>query len=302
VILLFWQKALSLMMGLALAGSAPSPNHGVEPPKDPPKVNKLLYMYDLYYLPFSLFFREGKTINDIIPYIKSGDDLRVVKAAELQSLDSEWNTLRISMKNKSLLQNTPVPVNQSVWLTPHLASHHISFDRTAFDSLPLPERIRLAATLKNKSPEVQASYRQLRFLRSFLGANGESQFNFFIISASWCESCREYRILLESYLKEFPKSGTTLHSVVIEDEKENIFDSLILKELFPHPKKYSHDSIPRFLALEFVAGQPKLLEEGEALKALYERVLREHQGYYDSQTTLFHRPAPAGRSLSSVQK
>ena len=122
------------------------------------------------------------------------------------------------------------------------------------------------------------------------------------MSASWCESCREYRILLESYLKEFPQSNVTLHSVVIEDEKENIFDSLLLKELFPHPKKYSHDSIPRFLALEFVNGEPRLLEEGDALQAFYERFFKSHQGFLDSQTTLFHRPAPVGRTLSTTQK
>ena len=163
----FKQNMLTLAMGLALVGPLPRPTHA-DTVKEPPKTNKLLYMYDFYYLPFSVFFREGKTINDVLPYIRSGDDLRLIKAAELQSLDSEWNTMKISMKNKSLLQNTPVPINQTVWLTPHMASHHIAIDRTAFDRLPLPERIRLASTLKNKSPEVQASYRQLRFLLIFL--------------------------------------------------------------------------------------------------------------------------------------
>jgi hypothetical protein len=124
-------------------------------------------------------------------------------------------------------------------------------------------------------------------LKSFLQPLEEEKFNLFIVSASWCESCREYRVLLESYLKAFPHPDLNLHSLVIDDPKEEIFDSRLLKELFPNPAKYSHDSIPRFLSIETVAGKTTVLEEGEALAEFYARYLKPHRGYLDGQSTLF---------------
>jgi len=34
-----------------------------------PKPNKLLHMYEIFYLPFSIEFREGRTPNDIFPFL-----------------------------------------------------------------------------------------------------------------------------------------------------------------------------------------------------------------------------------------
>jgi len=263
-------------------------------------VNKLLYMYDLYYLPFSVEFREGRTVNDILPYIKDGNgDMRLIKADELQKLDGDWNALKDPWKGKSLLITTPVAMNQTIRISSHLVSHHIGMTRSAFDNLSISERIQLAELLKDKPPEVQSAFKQLTFLKSLLGPSDNGRFNVFIFSASWCDSCKEYRVLLESYLKNYPQSDVVLHSVLIEDPKEEIFEKPLLKELFPNPKKYSHESIPRFAVLEFVQGKPHVLEDGEAIQALYERYLKPHRGYLDSKSALFKSNGAVTRGLSS---
>jgi hypothetical protein len=130
----------------------------------------------------------------------------------------------------------------------------------------------------------------------------EERFNFFIISASWCDSCRQYRVLLETYAKTFPDMGLNLHSVVVEDPKEEIFESTLLKQLFPNAKKYSHNSIPRFLALQTSHGKTQIWEEGEALQELYRRFYKDQRGYLDSRSTLFKnvpKPARLGASPAS---
>jgi hypothetical protein len=202
-------------------------------------------------------------------------------------LDLEWNKIKEAWKKKSLLLLTPVATGESVRISQRLISHHIPLTRTAFDTLSINDRIQLGQALQTKAPEVQAAFKQLRFLKSFLRPGDEEKFNFFIISASWCDSCREYRNLFESYFKAFPAPLVNLHSVVIEDPKEEIFDARILKELFPNPKKYSHNSIPRFLALESVRGKTTIWEEGEALQELYERFYKLHHGFLNPRVTLF---------------
>ena len=132
-----------------------------------------------------------------------------------------------------------------------------------------------------------AAFYQLRFLKSLLESSDEAKFNFFIVSASWCDSSREYRTLLESYFKKFPNAHLTLHSVVVDDPKKQIFDSRLMKELFPHPKRYTHETVPRFLAMQIVNGQPKIWEEGEALRELYERFYASHRGFLAPQIKLF---------------
>jgi thiol-disulfide isomerase/thioredoxin len=264
------------------------------------KINKLLYMYLFYYLPFSVEFREGRTANDILPFFPSkiADASRLLSADELQSLDSEWNTLKEPWKKKSLLLATAVPSASTVRITQHLASHRIPLSRSAFDTLSLSDRIQLNEVLRSKAPEVQSAFKQLRFLKSFLQPSDEDKLNFFMVSASWCESCREYRVLMESYFKTFPNQDLVLHSLVIDDPKEEIFDSKLLKELFPNPAKYSHDSIPRFLALENLNGKTTVYEEGEALLELYERYFKQHRGYVDNQTSLFRGRGPASVTSS----
>lgn len=275
--------------------------------EDPKPVNKLLQMYNFYYLPFSITWREGKALNDIIPLIstKPGEPGRLIKAEELETLDKEWNGFKDDWKKRSLLLSTPVALNETVHISQRLVSHHIPLTRAAFDGISITDRIQLNDALKNKSPEVQAAFKQFRFLKSFVQPLEEEKFNFFIVSASWCDSCKEYRVLLETYLKTFPDSGLILHSVVIEDPKEEVFDSRILKELFPHPKKYTHDSIPRFLAIQTAQGKTTIWEEGEALQELYERFYKKNRGFLDTRTTLFKK-SPASLQvdpqLSSVTK
>lgn len=278
---------------------------------EPAKTNKLLYMYRFYYLPFSIEFKEGKTNNDILPYVRDANSgaLRLIKADELQAVDTEWGNIREPWRSKSLLLTTPVPIGENVRITTRLSSHRIPLNRTALDGFSLNDRIQVGEGLKGKSREEQVELRQYLFLRSFLNKMDDGRFNFFMVSASWCESCREYRLLLEAYFKNFPKEqGLNFHSVVIEDPREEIFEKPILKELFPNPKKYSHESIPRFLALEVVDGKSIVLEEGDALKALYERYFEKHRGYLDKkvrlpgQEPLAKPAAEPQRGLSSIRK
>ena len=107
-----------------------------------------------------------------------------------------------------------------------------------------------------------------------------------MVSPSWCDSSREYRVLLETYTKKFSNPKLNFHSIVVEDPKEKIFDSRLLQELFPNKKKYSHSSVPRFLAIETVQGKTRVYEEGEALQALYKRFFRKHRGFLNAKTSL----------------
>lgn len=252
-------------------------------------VNKLLYMYRYYYLPFSIEFKEGKSVNDILPLIEDQEsgNKRLIKADELSALDEEWNEIKKPIQQKSLFLSTKVPLNGSVRISSHLASHRVMITRTALDPLDLNERLLVKRTLEGKPAEVQANYKQLLFLKSFLGNEDQGKFNLFVVSASWCESCKEYRVLLESYFRTFLPEGLNVHSLVVEDAKEQIFEHPFLKELFPNPKKYSHNSIPRFIAIETMDGKPVIFEEGEALAAAYDRFFKEKVGYLDKKVALF---------------
>ncbi|MBI4403345.1 MAG: hypothetical protein HY537_04250 [Deltaproteobacteria bacterium] len=244
-------------------------------------------MYQFFYLPYPIEFREGSSPDELFPYLvdSKGQLVRLLTVGEVEQLNQEWNATKVSWKSRSLLLNTAVSVNKSVRISPHLISHVISPLRSPFDGIALTDRIRLANALKTRAQDVQTAFKQLRFLRSFLSQGDEERFNFFIISASWCDSCREYRTLFESYVKMFRRDTLNLHSVVIEDPKEEIFKSEVLRILFPNPAKISHSSIiPRFIALEFVDGHPVVLEEGDALKALYERYFRQHRGFIASHS------------------
>jgi len=279
------------------------PARGDESPTRP--VNKLLYMYRFYYLPFSVDFREGKTLNDILPVIDDSEtgEKRLIKADELQKLDEEWSALKEPFRKKSLFLNTPVPPNSTVRISSHLVSHRTMLSRNAFDSLNLNERILVKQTLKGKPPEVQANYKQLLFLKSLLGKEDDGKFNLFIVSASWCESCREYRVMFESYFRTFLPEMVNVHSLLIDDSKEQIFEHPFLRELFPNELKYSHNSIPRFLVVDSTGGTQMVLEEGEALEALYNRFFKAKRGYLDEKSSLFEKrkgkKAPSIRELAS---
>jgi hypothetical protein len=263
--------------------------------KDIPKVNKLLYMYEFFYLPFGLEFRVGRNLETILPYVVDarGEASRLVEAHELVALDTEWTKVRNEWKSKSLLEFQNVPVGKSLRITQRLVSHRLPVTRAAVDTLPLADRSALSETLRGKSPAVIAAFYQLRFIKSLLEPSDDGKFNFFIVSASWCESSREYRNLLEAYFKKFPNPLLTLHSVVVDDPKKQIFDSRLMKELFPHAKRYTHETVPRFIAMQMVNGQPKIWEEGEALRELYDRFYASHRGFLAPEIKSFKATAGA---------
>jgi len=273
----------------------------------PAKINKLEQMFRFYYLPFSLDFKEGRSSNEIFPFgpDKYRDFTRLIKPEELQKLDKEWGSFREEWKKRSLFLSTPVGLNETVHLSQRLISHRIPLTRSAWHGLSLNERIQLENILKTKPEAVQTAVTQLRLLKSFLSGAEEEKFNFFVIGPHWCESSREYRALLEAYFKKFPNSELILHSVVVEDPKEEIFDAKLLKEMFPYPGKYTQDIVPKFIAIQTVNGKTTIWEEGEALKELYERFYKPHRGYLDLKigvaTELFQpmlkAEATAGKAL-----
>ena len=245
-------------------------------------------MYRLYYLPFSIDFRQGRTRNDILPFRGlTAEGSELLSADELTALDKQWDEIKAGWKNRSLLLSTPVATGETALVAPRLMSHKIGLTRGALDTLTIPDRIQINDLMRGKTEAVQADFKQLRFLKSFIDEKSEGQFNFFIISASWCSSCREYQSLLESYLKSSPQGNVVLHSVVIDDPSQKIFESKVLAELFPHTERYSHDSIPRFIAVEKSYGKPVIYEEGDALAAIYERHLKPLRGFLNNKSLLF---------------
>jgi thiol-disulfide isomerase/thioredoxin len=264
-------------------------------------VNKLQYLYQLFYLPFEIDFKEGEKVDEIILWIMNEEKPRVLKASELKKLDGEWAKLREPWVKKSLLLSTPVDLGKSVRISPRLISHKIPIYQGLLDRINLEQRMLLKEELSNKSPEVEANTKQIVFLKSLLNKEDESKFNFFLVSASWCESCKEYRVLFETYAKTFPHPDLTLHSLYIDDPKEQIFEKPLLKSLFPNPKRYSHETIPRFIAMEIKDGKYSVWEEGEALKEVYERYFKEHRGFLKQKVSPFTKTHYPARSLSSYR-
>lgn len=248
---------------------------------DVPKVNKLLYMYQFFYLPFAIDFQVGRSVDTILPYRldAKGEPSRLMEAHELVNLDAQWTKTRAEWRTKSLLEFNKVAPGKSLRISQRLVSHHIPVTRGATDTFSASDKASIGEALKGKTPEVVGSFYQLRFLKSFMEPSDEGKFNFFVVSPSWCESSREYRTLFEAYFKKFPNPELSLHSLVIEDPKQKIFDSRVMKELFPHPKRYTHETTPRFLAVQTVNGQTQVWEEGEALKQLYDRYYSQHRGF-----------------------
>jgi hypothetical protein len=271
------------LIGLLLLGAlatAGAPAHAADD-KETPKVNKLLSMYEIFYLPFGVEFHAGRNMDTVLPFVvdPQGEATRLVEAHELVALDAEWNKIRAAWRSKSLLEFHNVPTGKSLRITQRLVSHRVPVSRAAVDSLSPSDRSALNETLRGKSQNVIAAFYQLRFLKSLLEPSDENKFNFFVVSASWCDSSKEYRTLLEAYFKKFPNAQLTLHSLVVDDPKREIFDSRLMKELFPHPKRYTHETVPRFIALQIVKGKPRIWEEGEALRELYDRYYASHRGF-----------------------
>lgn len=267
--------------------------------KTPP--NKLLNMYRLFYLPYKIEFKQGKELNDIFPLLATEGEKKphLIKPEQLRTLDAEYSAERKPWEKHSLFLNTPVEMGKSQRISQRLVSHRLNLKSTAWDKVSVAEQIKVKALMEGKSELVKKAVTQYQFLRSFLSGLDEEKFNFFVIGPSWCESTREYRYLLEYYAKTFPDSRWILHSVIIDDPNEKIFDSRILEDLFPFPENYSHDSVPRFIALQKENGQLKVWEEGDALVQLQTRFLEEHKGFLHKTTSVFRKIHAQNKFLSA---
>jgi hypothetical protein len=245
------------------------------------KFNKLREMYSFYYLPFNIGFKVGNQKDDVFPVIRDamGALTVTVNAEEMKKVETAWKGTREDWKKRSLFLSTPVDLGKKVRISPHLVSHKIGVNRTALDSLSFANKLIFQKTLQDKSPEIQTKVTQLFFLKSFLEDRDKNDFNFFIISPNWCASSKEYQAIFEAYFKKFTPAKLTIHSIVVEDTDESIFDSKLFKELFPNSQIYSHEMVPRFLALQQKEGASVVYEEGEALSALYENFFKQHQGF-----------------------
>lgn len=264
--------------------------------------NKLLHMYELFYLPFTIEFKQGRTYNDIFPLVadKRGEFSQLLNPEQLKGLDLEFSSERKNWQKTSLFLNTPLDLNESQQITQHLFSHRISLKRTAWDQVSVADQIKVKALLEGKPEMVKKAVTQYQFLRSLMKGASEEKFNFFVIGPSWCESSKEYRYILEYYAKKFPHSELVIHSVVIDDPQEQIFGSQLLQDLFPFPENYSHDSVPRFLALQKDHGQLKVWEEGDALTELKNRFLAQHRGFLDSSLPIMRKVSLPNKFLATT--
>jgi len=263
--------------------------------------NKLLQMYRLFYIPFLIEFKQGKEMNDIFPLVEgeNGKFSQLLKPEQLRLLEEEFSEARKPWENNSLFLNTNVEINQTQKITQRLISHRLGLKSTAWDKVSVSDQIKVKALLKDKPPLVKKAVTQYQFLRSFLFGLDEEKFHFFVVGPSWCESTKEYRYVLEYYAKTFPDSHWNLHSVLIEDSNQKIFESPILEDLFPFPENYSHDSVPRFIALQKENGQLKVWEEGDALLELQNRFLDKHRGFLHKSTTVFKKALLQNRFIAA---
>jgi len=291
----------SLLIGLGIVFLISAPQGFSEPaPKEP--TNKLLHMYELFYLPFTIEFKQGRTYNDIFPLVadKKGEFTQLITPEQLKALDHEFTSERKSWQKSSLFLNTPLEANESQQITQRLFSHRISLKRTAWDQVSVADQIKVKALLDGKPEMVKKAVTQYQFLRSLMKGADEDKLNFFIIGPSWCESSKEYRYMLEYYSKKFPQNQLVLHSVVVDDPQEQIFGSQLLKDLFPFPENYSHDSVPRFLAFQKDRGQLKVWEEGDALVELKNRFFAQHRGFLDSSLPIMRKVSLPNKFLATT--
>lgn len=266
----------TLLRGLFLIGSLAMAAAGL-----PETANKLLYMQNFFYLPFGIEFQEGTSPGQIIPIwpAANGNPARAVSPKELETLMKDWAIKRQTFQARSLLLKETVDIGKSARISPRIVSHHFALSRGIFDGLPIGEQSQINQALQGKPTEVVSAFKQLRFFSGLIAPDEQKKFNLFIISPSWCESSKEYRVLLETYTKDLSPQGFVLHSIVFEDPKEEIFDSVLMKDLFPNKTKYTHENVPRFIAMEWLNGVPTLFEEGDALKEAYDRFFKSHKGY-----------------------
>lgn len=258
-------------------------------------------MYRLFYLPYKIEFKQGKELNDIFPLIITEGEKtpQLIKPDQLRTLDMEYSAERKPWEKHSLFLNTPVEMGKSQRISQRLVSHKLNLKSTAWDKVSVTDQIKVKALLQGKPEPVKKAVTQYQFLRSFLSGLDDEKFNFFIIGPSWCESTKEYRYLLEYFAKTFSDNRWILHSVTIDDPGEKIFESQILEDLFPFPENYSHDSVPRFIALQKENGQLKVWEEGDALVQLQSRFLDAHRGFLHKTTSVFRKIHAQNKFLSA---
>jgi hypothetical protein len=251
------------------------------------KFNKLREMYAFYYLPFNIHFKVGSQVDDVFPVVpdKLGALTQAVSPEDMKKVEKEWQATREAWKQKSLFLSTPVDEGKTVRISQHLVSHRIRVNNSALELVSFSNKLTLQQDLQGKAPEAQANITQLALVKSFIDPAEMENFHFFIISPSWCASSQEYRALFEAYFKKFSNPNLTLHSIVIEDPEESIFDAKIFKELFPHKKNYSHEIVPRFIAFQQKDGKPVVYEEGEALGILYQNYFKKYQGFMNKMVS-----------------
>jgi thiol-disulfide isomerase/thioredoxin len=246
--------------------------------------NKQLKMFELFYLPLQMSFREGHTASEVLPYVNDAktNTTRIVTAEEFEKIEKAWKKERDALKKKSLLLTTEVPLNKSVKISNHITSYHYPVKRTALEGLNIAEQIKEKNRILRLPANEQVISKRELFLTSFLKPLDLERFNIFVFSASWCESCLEYRSLLESYLKSLSNPNINLHSIVLEDSQPpKIFECQLFKEIFTSNK--NTESIPRFLAIEKKDDKVVIYEETEALEQLLNRFLMSKKGYLNSK-------------------
>ena len=146
----------SLLIGLGILFLMTAPRGFSEPaPKEP--TNKLLHMYELFYLPFTIEFKQGRTYNDIFPLVadKKGAFTQLITPEQLKALDQEFSSERKTWQKSSLFLNTPLELNESQQITQRLFSHRISLKRTAWDQVSVADQIKVKALLEDKPDMVR---------------------------------------------------------------------------------------------------------------------------------------------------
>ncbi|NBX82908.1 hypothetical protein EBQ90_07455 [bacterium] len=87
-----WKNSQSLLIVILLGftgwANAEPAHLTSKTPKEP--TNKLLHMYELFYLPFSIVFKQGKTPNDIFPLVtdKKGEFTQLLLPEQLKNFRS----------------------------------------------------------------------------------------------------------------------------------------------------------------------------------------------------------------------
>ena len=249
----------------------------------PPVIAKVPLLYSLYYLPFSASFSEGRGLSEVVGTLlnKAGKPVRYLHPADMEKYDKRLEQVISQWQKESLLLKTKVTENKPAAISAHLVSHLIKYDDSAFRLLPLGQRLDAEVPLAGESQSNYEKRRQQVFLETFLRESDKKLVNVFVVSASWCASCYQYRILLEKYAKWFFPPDAVLHSVTVEDPQEKMAKGRAYQELFRERSSRENASVPAFIWYDGRKNPPEISEEGAALQKLYESYLESHRGFLD---------------------